>query len=74
MLHVVTAGQTLSAALNAKTFRRVRSTIREHGPEKIAAVLLQGRLEGTRITEAGINAQVKTPPKAEAEGEAAAPT
>jgi len=63
-LKVIAAGRTLSAELNPKTLRRCLATIAEAG-EAGVAVVLQGKLEGDRLAEAGIVAQVKMP-KAEA--------
>lgn len=58
-------GRTLRAELNAKSLRKVQATIAEHGADGVA-VVLQGKLTGDWVAEAGITAQIKTPapPKA----------
>ena len=55
----------LSAELNAKSVRRALATIGEHGPDGVS-VIVQGKLVGDTITEAGIFAQPKAKPAAEA--------
>ena len=55
----------VSAELNAKSVRRALATIGEHGPDGVA-VIVQGRLVGDTITDAGIFAQPKPQPAAEA--------
>ena len=59
---VAVAGKTLKAKLdlNAKSARKCCATIAEHGPEGVS-VLLQGKLVGDVIEEAGIAAAPKTP-------------
>jgi hypothetical protein len=59
---VVAVGERrLTGQLNPKTLRKVMATIREHGPEKVVAIL-QGKLEpGDVVAEAGIAAQLRTP-------------
>jgi hypothetical protein len=52
--------------LAAKSIRRALAAIREHGQDSVAA-LIQGKLLGDTITEAGITAQPKAPPQATAE-------
>jgi ribosomal protein S3 len=56
----------VSAELNAKSVRRVLATIAEHGPDGVA-VIVQGKLVGDSISEAGIVAQPKVKPAAAAE-------
>jgi hypothetical protein len=56
----------VSADLNAKSVRKAVATISEHGPDGVA-VIIQGKLEGDAITEAGIVAQPKVKPQAAAE-------
>jgi hypothetical protein len=51
----------LSADLNAKSVRKAVATISDHGPDGVS-VIIQGKLVGDAITEAGIVTQ----PKAEA--------
>ena len=48
----------VSADLNAKSVRKAVATISEHGPDGVA-VIIQGKLVGDLITEAGIVAQPK---------------
>ena len=48
----------VSVEINAKSVRRALATISEHGPDGVAA-LIQGKLVGDTITEAGIVAQPK---------------
>jgi hypothetical protein len=48
----------VSADLNAKSVRKAVATITEHGPDGVA-VIIQGKLVGDAITEAGIVAQPK---------------
>ena len=52
----------VSAELNAKSVRRALATIGEHSPDSVA-VIVQGKLVGDTITEAGIFAQPKGPSK-----------
>ena len=52
----------VSADLNAKSVRKVVATISEHGPDGVA-VIIQGKLVGDVITEAGIVAQPKVRPQ-----------
>lgn len=49
---------TVTADLAAKSVRRAIAAVREHGPEGAAAIV-QGRLVGTEITEAGLAVQPK---------------
>jgi len=56
----------LSVDLNAKSVRKAVATIGEHGPDGVA-VIIQGKLVGDAITEAGIVAQPKVKPQAAAE-------
>jgi hypothetical protein len=59
-LRISVAGRTLSADVNAKSLRRCITGIGAAEPGGVA-VVLQGRLEGETIREAGIVAQPKTP-------------
>ena len=59
------AGRTLTADLNAKSLRRAVTAVNAAEPGTIA-VVIQGRLEGDSILEAGIVAQAKTPKPAAA--------
>jgi hypothetical protein len=53
----------VTADLNAQSVRRAIATVREQGVEAVAAIL-QGRLSGNVITEAGLSVQPKGPRKA----------
>lgn len=68
VLRIDVAGRSVTADLNAKSVRKVIATIREHGPEGIAGVILQGKLgPKDEILEAGLSAQPKVAkPAAEA--------
>jgi hypothetical protein len=50
--------RTLTADLSAKSVRRAIATVREHGADAVATIV-QGRLTGDTITEAGLSAQPK---------------
>jgi hypothetical protein len=56
----------VSADLNAKSVRKAVAMLAEHGPDGVA-VIIQGKLVGDAITEAGIVAQPKVRPQAAAE-------
>jgi hypothetical protein len=58
---------TVTADLAAKCLRRAIGMVREHGPEGVTAIV-QGRLVGSEITDAGLAVQPKVakPEKAEA--------
>ena len=56
----------VSADLNAKSVRRALAVIVEHGPDGVS-VVVQGKLVGDTIEEAGIMAQPKVRPQATAE-------
>jgi hypothetical protein len=57
-LHIDVAGRVVSADLNSKTLRKVITTIQD-SREVGCAVILQGKLVGERIEEAGLVAQPK---------------
>jgi hypothetical protein len=57
------AGRTITADLSAKSVRRARSTIQQHGAEAVAAMLQGKLLEGDRLGEAGLSVQPKAAPK-----------
>ena len=59
------------ADLAAKSVRRAIVMVREHGPEAVAAIV-QGRLSGSQIAEAGLSVQPRGPKPEQAEAEAAA--
>ena len=61
----------VTADLAAKSVRRAIAMVREHGPEAVAAIV-QGRLSGSLIAEAGLSVQPKGPKPEKAEAEAAA--
>jgi hypothetical protein len=50
----------VSADVAAKALRKVKATIEQHGPSEVA-VIVQGKLVGDSILEAGLVAQVKVP-------------
>jgi ribosomal protein S3 len=52
----------VSADINAKSVRKAAATIGEHGPDGVA-VIIQGKLVGDTIAEAGIVAQPKVRPQ-----------
>jgi hypothetical protein len=56
----------VTADLNAKSVRKAVATISEHGPDGVA-VIIQGKLVGAAITEAGIVVQPKVRPQTAAE-------
>jgi hypothetical protein len=58
---------TVTANLAAKSVRRAIAMVHEHGPEAVAAIV-QGRLSGHQIAEAGLSVQPKGPKPAEAAG------
>jgi hypothetical protein len=60
----------VSVDLNAKSVRRALATISEHGLDGVA-VIIQGKLVGDAITEAGMFSQPKVRPQAAAQAEAA---
>ena len=55
----------LSVDLNAKSVRKAVAAVSEHGPDGVA-VIIQGKLVGDTVTEAGIVAQPKARPQAAA--------
>jgi hypothetical protein len=52
----------LTADLAAKSVRRALATISEHGPDGVA-VIVQGKLVGDTIADAGLMAQPKVRPQ-----------
>ena len=56
----------VTADVAAKSVRRALATIAEHGPDGVS-VIVQGKLVGDAITEAGIMAQPKVRPQRAAE-------
>ena len=57
---------SVTADLSAKSVRRAIAMVREHGPEAVAAIV-QGRLSGNQIADAGLSVQPKGPKPALAE-------
>jgi hypothetical protein len=63
----VAGGKTVTAALNGKSLRKVIAAVTEADDPNGFAVVVQGKLEGDNLLEAGITAIAKTPkPVAEA--------
>jgi hypothetical protein len=72
VLTIAVAGRTVTADVAAKALRKAKATIAEHGVEQVA-LILQGKLDGNAVLEAGLVAQPKTPkPAVAAEGDALA--
>ena len=61
---------TVNADIAAKSVRRAIAAVREHGADGVAAIV-QGRLIGSAITEAGLAVQPKAPKVEKAETTAA---
>jgi hypothetical protein len=61
--------RTITADLAAKSVRRAIAMVREHGPEAVGAIV-QGRLSGSQIAEAGLSVQPKGPKPEQAEAAA----
>src|SRR3954451_2420662 len=59
-LRITAGGRTYTAEVNMKSLRRCIAAIGEAGPDGVA-IILQGKLNGDVIAEAGIVAQPKTP-------------
>jgi hypothetical protein len=57
-LRITVGGRTVTAEVNAKSLRRAVTAINATGPDSVA-VIVQGKLDGSMITEAGIAAQPK---------------
>jgi len=57
-LIVMCDGKAYNADVAVKSVRKVKSAITTHGAANVA-IILQGRLKNTEITECGIVAQVK---------------
>ena len=56
----------VSVDLNAKSVRKTMAAISEYGPDGVA-VVIQGKLVGDALTEAGIAAQPKVRPQSATE-------
>jgi hypothetical protein len=59
-LEISFGGRSYTADIATKSLRKFRATIAEHGAANVVC-LIQGKLDGNTITEAGIVAQVKLP-------------
>ena len=59
-LRIQVAGRVVSADVAAKALRKAKATIAQHGPSEVA-VIVQGKLVGESVLEAGLVAQVKVP-------------
>ena len=57
---VTARGPLKVVAVAAKSVRRAIAVVREHGSEVVAAIV-QGRLVGSQIAEAGLAVQPKVP-------------
>ena len=60
VLRIQVAGRTITVDVAAKALRKAKATIAQHGPSEVA-VLVQGKLVGETVLEAGLVAQVKGP-------------
>jgi hypothetical protein len=60
MLRIQVAGRIVTADVAAKAVRKAKATIAQHGPSEVA-VIVQGKLVGDSVLEAGLVAQVKVP-------------
>jgi hypothetical protein len=67
VLAVEVGGRTLAADIAAKSLRKAKATIAEHGADHVA-LILQGKLDGNAVMEAGLVAQPKTPKAGTAPG------
>src|SRR3954469_24145525 len=65
-LRITAGGKTYTAEVNMKSLRRCIAAIGEAGPDGVA-IILQGKLVGDTIQEAGVIAQAKTPKPAATE-------
>ena len=71
VLTILLPNGAVIADLAAKSVRRAIAMVREHGADNVAAIV-QGRLSGGQIAEAGLSVQPKGPKPEKAEAEAAA--
>jgi Na+/H+-translocating membrane pyrophosphatase len=60
VLRISAGGRVLAADVAAKSIRKVQATITETEPENVT-IIVQGKLEADKLSEAGIVAQIKTP-------------
>jgi hypothetical protein len=58
----------LAADIATKALRKAIATIRDNGPDNCVS-FIQGKLAGTKVTEAGLVAQVKIPKPAQVESD-----
>lgn len=66
IMRVTVAGRTVTADVAGKALRRAQAAIREHGADGVA-ILIQGKLEADdKIADAGLVAQPKVKPAADA--------
>jgi hypothetical protein len=71
LLRIRLPNGTVTADLATKSVRRAIAMAREHGPDGVSAIV-QGRLIGSAITEAGVMVQPKVAKPEKAEAAAAA--
>ena len=64
LLAIDVGGKVFTSDISAKSVRKAKAVIAEHGPDNVS-LLIQGRLEGSAIVEAGLVAQPKLARKAE---------
>jgi hypothetical protein len=62
VLEIAVNGKTYTADVSSKSVRKARVTIAENGADDVA-LLVQGKLEGASIVEAGLVAQLRNAPK-----------
>ena len=65
VLRVAVGTRTVTASIAAKSVRRAVVTIAETGPDNVA-LILQGKLNGETIEEAGLSAMAKAKPQDQA--------
>jgi hypothetical protein len=63
-IRIADGSRTISADIAAKSLRKAKAAIAEHGVGGVA-VIIQGKLVGETLTEAGLTAQAKVPKGAE---------
>ncbi len=66
LLRITDGNRVVTADINSKSVRKAKAAIAEHAPDA-AAIIVQGKLVGEAITEAGLVAQVKVKPQGVAE-------
>jgi hypothetical protein len=59
-LAITCEGKVYTADIATKSIRKAKSTIAANGVENVFA-MIQGKLKGSEITDAGLVAQIKTP-------------